>query len=1385
MPTRALSRSYHPMIYTPDNVSVQPPLTGSLSRFIRDQHRDGVGLVDPVFQHRYIQRHDCIAVHSMVMLADLSNAVMSDPQPTVHIKENGHTRSCSLPKWCAFSRNVMLVRSTLPLDAVQRDDVTSLAVLLSTDACKRSAIRVLNERVSDAPLHSVLRRLCFSFIHMDRSSAFGIIPFLTFENTIQPNLVSFPEYKRNLAQLTCPFKPAYYIQEEVDRWMSQNHLSSCYGSLLPAIMLPSMCAPSLSSLIQEVCVTELSYFSVTHLHVSSEALEIVHGGMAPRRAYPLADPTVAGTEKRDVVRRISLIYHGSFAPFHLGHASCLLDAQQLLRSHGFEVCRMVLGCTTPKYVRKKHHGSEMFTDPRLRAELMQAVLTDIGMDTVIVDFEGHSSADALAWKYRDASMTEVFLVGSDIMKRPSWHTIIVLRSTDEDEQVAKLDIETISGTCSQKSARGLSSTQIRELLTQGQVHSEYGALSAAILQRIADGHHTSQAATVQTACLDAPAVAKAMPRKKPVRVAVKPVTIQDGVIRGEGLPCPGSSSAMDDRPPLKRKRAAPPQVTDERPPLRRCRASDPATSCRGEADPLRRLKVPGCLKFASPAFTHLATFHRMVIVPITKMLRLVPTLTARRNGDPEIRVQYVPLASRTPPLSLFMEVEQFLELSHALGYAAIIPHYYLAFTVNNFAVADRDLDTSRGQRVMSMFIDGTTHASSNCPFGDIIFSVTMHDAHHYVCIVQALTAANMGIVAGRVSQLLNEFFATHYNYPDNIISFTLDNEKCCLVQGGMREDHGAGDRSAMTIGSEECVWLSNADELSEMIQRYQDGDEEDEPPTPRPPVRRLDIDLEYDEWDIPWINWFIHCIAQELTQYKSSLTTWKQYNCTPPVATAQGVTGEEPTVHWIANEQDLARMRAEYDVQAVLEADDEAPSGRPPRDVWSHLDLHQQHHVQSSLDIIRRTLSAQFHAIPPDQWWRYFGRSPEGALVVVHGAGKQVNGSSSMKPPAGHLVAVPGASQQASRSSSMSSDSSDDACYGEPESSIPGTLPIGSIVHVPSKTCSDPLMECIAWVVRDSLFQGMLSCDIFARLRSLSWFWLSNAYRQGYLVAGVMIDTIADILGIDACSCPQAVSEATCIASGAHYLVYALSCVLQLKVRVVDYKGVPMDGFTYVGGLGLRFSSGQWYAVKLGTYVAPESVELSATLPYEPQLQSSTCQGVSPLTDAPMLPCGGSTDLDEDALPKIVSGGVRLGAFYQRSRSRMRARLQQSVRKYVMLHSGKAKTLHVEYLDRISSTSLLATFAARKRVGRAYLTLVFRTNKGLHRCAFGDPPIYANWHGKSIRVINNRYSVLSGSSPSSRKKLERDVDELVDMCEAPVMKSAPLQPVDSMSKAIQ
>eukprot|EP00971_Amphidinium_carterae_P210574 4178495-Amphidinium_carterae.1 len=151
----------------------------------------------------------------------------------------------------------------------------------------------------------------------------------------------------------------------------------------------------------------------------------------------------------------------------------------------------------------------------------------------------------------------------------------------------------------------------------------------------------------------------------------------------------------------------------------------------------------------------------------------------------------------------------------------------------------------------------------------------------------------------------------------------------------------------------------------------------------------------------------------------------------------------------------------------------------------------------------------------------------------------------------------------------------------------------------------------------------------------------------------------------------------------------------------------------------------------------------------------------------------------------LVSGGAqtRTGDFFARSLVRYHAEKCWRQSRWVTLKSTKGKPLVMDYTTRISSRQLLTKFAAKKRVGRPYLSLRVPAVTGQRLVAYQDPPVFANWHGRTLAVLNARYSILCKPSVEAVKKLERDTDHMVDnFVPAPDSLLAPQPPLLSIDE---
>eukprot|EP00971_Amphidinium_carterae_P331489 6465056-Amphidinium_carterae.2 len=165
---------------------------------------------------------------------------------------------------------------------------------------------------------------------------------------------------------------------------------------------------------------------------------------------------------------VVLIYHGSFAPLHIGHVECLGRALKHLKANHVKVIKTVLGFTTAKQVGDKAPGSGL-TDIQVRTKIAKDVLSLANMDGATVQVDGHeySKASELAAAHVLPTDTPLYLVGSDVTKKPARETLIVTRTKAEALRSSTgefYDHAEAKGVCFQTKAFSVSSTWVRQVL---------------------------------------------------------------------------------------------------------------------------------------------------------------------------------------------------------------------------------------------------------------------------------------------------------------------------------------------------------------------------------------------------------------------------------------------------------------------------------------------------------------------------------------------------------------------------------------------------------------------------------------------------------------------------------------------------------------------------------------------------------------------------------------------------------------------------------------------------------------------------------------------------------------------------------------------------------
>eukprot|EP00971_Amphidinium_carterae_P130437 2583983-Amphidinium_carterae.1 len=100
--------------------------------------------------------------------------------------------------------------------------------------------------------------------------------------------------------------------------------------------------------------------------------------------------------------RVTLIFHGSFAPFHHGHLSCTHDAVQLVKSKDLTVVSTIVACTTEQQLRCKLPSSPIvytLADPSVRYHIIRAVIADAHCTDVEVASPAFRTGDAVSFHY--------------------------------------------------------------------------------------------------------------------------------------------------------------------------------------------------------------------------------------------------------------------------------------------------------------------------------------------------------------------------------------------------------------------------------------------------------------------------------------------------------------------------------------------------------------------------------------------------------------------------------------------------------------------------------------------------------------------------------------------------------------------------------------------------------------------------------------------------------------------------------------------------------------------------------------------------------------------------------------------------------------------------
>eukprot|EP00971_Amphidinium_carterae_P203150 4031629-Amphidinium_carterae.1 len=176
---------------------------------------------------------------------------------------------------------------------------------------------------------------------------------------------------------------------------------------------------------------------------------------------------------------VAVIFHGTFGPPHQGHMVCLRSALQFLHSSNIHVASVAIGTTTLRQAARKA-GEDRWIEDEKRHALLCALVKDEKLEPIAVDNTACSTSHKLAVRHSSTQLPPIYVMGSDVQRRPSRNTLIVARAGDKF--VEGFNPITLAGVCLEQQSTHLSSTVMRAMLSQGLIHSTYGDHSRRLLK---------------------------------------------------------------------------------------------------------------------------------------------------------------------------------------------------------------------------------------------------------------------------------------------------------------------------------------------------------------------------------------------------------------------------------------------------------------------------------------------------------------------------------------------------------------------------------------------------------------------------------------------------------------------------------------------------------------------------------------------------------------------------------------------------------------------------------------------------------------------------------------------------------------------------------------
>eukprot|EP00971_Amphidinium_carterae_P352082 6492416-Amphidinium_carterae.2 len=966
-----------------------------------------------------------------------------------------------------------------------------------------------------------------------------------------------------------------------------------------------------------------------------------HAEVSSNLQQQVPSETSAAPRQDDVIAAI-LVYHGSYAPMHLGHRECLLTALRFLALKNVYIERAIVGFTTAKYVQDKTSDGD-FSDVQLRFRIATEVLSsDVdSVHPITIDPAAYTSAYACAQKHLVLGSKVIYLVGSDLSVRPPRETMVVTRTSADLCSGFKefFNHDKLSGLCLQKSVLNVTSTKVRAVLSQRRMPRFYSPAARAMIQK----------ALGWTCPKKAPCLTPA-PEQNAEQLAVDPSASASSVtpVPPSAVLVPAASvaqSGTSHKAPLpRRKRTAAivfdttandvPLECDARPPLKRrfpsagpAHASGPTPADIHVPAPPQAfmLSSPGIMKLQPPLLSSIRYYWAMTVVPLCSMLEVQPFLLSRRGKEYGMRVSYVPQRGPAPPEVIFAAPPDIDELARNLYQVAdrLVFCACLSYVVGGVAVPDCDPDTVRGRSVRTAFCDIIQHCAKRTMLCSIRAAfVLLHDAQ-LIMFVKPLYIASASVLADDVLELLRGPLAAWQTGSGAIsanISIAVSAERTVYITGGAKASTTSScDHMHVVLGTEGRSIASSLGRTS------------DRPLRMRTRSVFLCVNGVQRRIFVPAL-WTMNDVENEVARLLGCSTDWVLMRWADLAITVTSGVGRPQIfcsvldqlrafVHQLLADGTVACFPSTVHVSKLvvgaIRALNQLLRDFLPTTCWHTLTIVRHHnyvwHKDCSLcpgayliaftpSAVSMHLCSMIKGLPSffEVQNRLVAFNPNLPFRLVCEGGRAVTSlllTSTQSWPEhitqGFLQDLGFPANLATPcvympliAGGMRAGVSDS--YGNPEFLADfrkeRDLAMAPVLAVSSLTCADPLFDCLSGFL-SALIPHIPVARLCQHVRALVSLWLGQAAKQGYLVAGLMVVDIADRFGVEFHDCPGFISSAMTPTDGAIYFVYAVGCLLRMSISVLNSDNQPADGYVRpLGGVGLIFFRQRWVAIQLPAY---------------------------------------------------------------------------------------------------------------------------------------------------------------------------------------------------------